>query len=315
MIVTVTGGGGFIGSNLVRRLIEGGVDVKVLDDFSTGDRRNLQGCEAAIFAGSILDSTAARAAVEGADAVVHLAALPSVPRSVADPISSHHANATGTLTMLEAVRQSGCPHFIVASSSSVYGRNPRLPKREDQVPMPASPYAVSKLAAESYALAYGECFGLDILALRFFNVYGPFQRVGHAYGAVVPAFVSAALRGQELHVNGDGTQTRDFTFVGTVVTVLEEALAQRISAPTPVNLGFGARVSLLELIATLEELIGRSVESIHDPPRPGDVHDSEADGAHLRSLFPDVTPESLESGLRSTVAWHRSLEDVSSSPH
>jgi UDP-glucose 4-epimerase len=252
-------------------------------------------------------------AIENADAVVHLAALPSVPRSMADPISSHHANATGTLTVLEAARQAGCPHMIVASSSSVYGRNPRLPKREDQVPMPASPYAVSKLAAETYALAYGECFGLDVLALRFFNVYGPFQRVGHAYGAVVPAFVSAALRNEKVHVNGDGTQTRDFTFVGSVVNVLHEALARRITAPTPVNLGFGARVSLLDLIGTLEAVIGRSVDSVNDPPRPGDVHDSEADGEHLRALFPDVTPESLEIGIRSTVQWHRTLEDISSS--
>ena len=174
----MTGGAGFIGANLVREFLVGGDTVTVLDDFSTGERMNLDGCDALIVQGSVLDAVALDEALDGAEAIVHLAARPSVPRSLADPLASHHANATGTLQVLEAARRAGEPYVIVASSSSVYGANRTMPKSEDLVPMPVSPYAVSKLATESYALSYGACFGLKVLAFRFFNVYGPYQRAG-----------------------------------------------------------------------------------------------------------------------------------------
>ncbi len=196
MRVVVTGGAGFIGANLARVLSAEGDEVVVVDDLSTGSAGNLAGVEVDLRTGSILDPEVLDAALEGADAVVHLAAIPSVPRSVADPVRSHEANATGTLLVLEAARRHGSPHVTVASSSSVYGANPEMPKREDMRCEPMSPYAVSKLATESYALAFGRCYDLETLAFRFFNVFGPLQAAGHAYAAVIPAFVSAAMAGR-----------------------------------------------------------------------------------------------------------------------
>jgi UDP-glucose 4-epimerase len=305
MKVVVTGGAGFIGANLVRELLAGGDTVTVLDDFSTGVRANLHGCNAPIVEGSVLDPVALDEALVGAQAVVHLAARPSVPRSLADPLASHHANATGTLQVLEAIRRAGEPYVIVASSSSVYGANRAMPKSEDLVPMPVSPYAASKLAAESYALSYGVCFGLNVLAFRFFNVYGPYQRAGHAYAAVVPAFVSAALAGEPLQVCGDGRQTRDFTFVGSVAAILCAAVRGRVTSDRPVNLAFGTRVSLLDLVAELEQVLDRSLHTTHGDPRSGDVRDSQADDSRLRELFPCAEAVPLRAGLRSTVDWFR----------
>ncbi len=195
--------------------------------------------------------------------------------------------------------------MIVASSSSVYGANPTLPKHEGLAPRPVSPYAASKLATESYALAWAASFGLDVLAVRFFNVFGPLQPAGHAYAAVVPAFVDAALAGRPLPVHGDGTQSRDFTFVGSVCAVLADAVARRVSDPEPMNLAFGTRVTLLEVIAELEAILGHSVDVEHQPTRAGDVPHSQADTTRLRSLFPDVEPVALAEGLRATVDWFR----------
>lgn len=305
MNVLVTGGAGFIGANLVRDLLAGGDTVTVLDDFSTGERQNLDGCDASIVEGSVLDAVALDEALVGAEAVIHLAARPSVPRSLANPLATHHANATGTLQVLEGARRAGGPQVIVASSSSVYGANRSMPKSEDLIPMPVSPYAVSKLATESYALAYGACFRLEILALRFFNVYGPYQRAGHAYAAVVPAFVSAALAGEPLQVHGDGRQTRDFTFVRSVTRILCEAARRHVTSDRPVNLAFGTRASLLDLIAELEHLLGRSLPTSHSDPRPGDVRDSQADNARLLELFPLAQAVPLRLGLSSTVDWFR----------
>ena len=193
--------------------------------------------------------------------------------------------------------------MVVASSSSVYGANRVLPAGEDLAPMPLSPYAASKLAAESYALSYARSFDLPVLVFRFFNVFGPLQRAGHAYAAVVPAFVSAALAGEALPVHGDGTQTRDFTYVGSVVRVLAEAVDRSVTAPGPVNLAFGGRASLLELAHQLGVVLGRALTLAHGPTRAGDVRDSQADQHRLRALFPDVTPVDLADGLRATVEW------------
>lgn len=308
MHVVVTGGAGFIGANLTRDLLAGGTAsrVTVVDDLSTGARENLQGVEEAeLVVGSILDADLLDGVLEGADAVVHLAARPSVPRSLEDPVASHTANATGTVELLEAVRRAAVPHLVAASSSSIYGDNPTLPKHEDLAPRPRSPYAASKLATESYVLAYAESFEVPSLVFRFFNVFGPLQPAGHAYAAVVPIFVSHALDGRALPVHGDGRQTRDFTFVGSVTAVIADALRRRVTSRQPVNLAFGSRRDLLELIATLEELLDRSLEVEHTAPRPGDVRHSQADQTRLRELFPDVEAVPFREGLSRTVDWFR----------
>lgn len=303
--VVVTGGAGFIGANLARVLtsVPWVEEVIALDDLSTGSLANLDGLDVRFVEGSVLEPALLDDLLDGAGAVVHLAAIPSVPRSVAHPVRSHEANASGTLQVLEAARRCGQPHVVLASSSSVYGANPRLPKSEDLRPMPMSPYAVSKLAAESYALAYADCYGLDVLPFRFFNVFGPLQPPNHDYAAVVPAFVSAALEDRPLLVYGDGLQTRDFTFVDTVVNTLVDAVARRVSSREPVNLAFGGRTSLLELITELEQVLDRSLPVVHEPPRPGDVRDSQADNSRLRTLFPAISPVPLAEGLRVTAAW------------
>jgi UDP-glucose 4-epimerase len=306
MKVVVTGGAGFIGANLCQVLVAAGHDTVAFDDLSTGSAANLDGSGATFVEGTILDPAALDAVLEGAAAVVHLAARPSVPRSIADPLASHTVNATGTMQVLEAVRRGSGAHVIVASSSSVYGANPAIPKAEDLVPMPMSPYAASKLAAESYALAHATSFGLDVLAFRFFNVFGPLQPAGHAYAAVIPAFVDAALAGAPLPVFGDGRQTRDFTYVGTVAAVLADAVARRLGNDRPVNLAFGSRVSLLELATMLGTILDRELELDFRPARVGDVRDSQADQTQLRALFPDIEPTGLEAGLRATVGWFRS---------
>jgi len=301
----VTGGAGFIGANLCRRLSSAGERVVALDDLSTGNLDNLRGIDVTFVEGSILDATALDGALDGATAVVHLAARPSVPRSIADPVASHLANATGTVEVLEAARRAGNVHVIVASSSSVYGANPTLPKHEDLATQPLSPYAASKLATEAYALAYQQSFGLPALAFRFFNVFGPLQPAGHAYAAVVPAFVAAALAGEPLVVHGDGKQSRDFTYVDTVTEVIADAIARRVTSPTPVNLAFGTRTDLLSLIAELEVILGTAVAVEHVETRAGDVKHSQADSTRLHELFPDVVATPLPDALRATVDWFR----------
>jgi UDP-glucose 4-epimerase len=305
MKVVVTGGAGFIGANLCRVLAEQPEvdEVVALDDLSTGSRHNLAGLDVYLVEGSILDADLLDKVVGDADAVVHLAARPSVPRSLADPMASHLTNATGTMEVLEAARRGQSPHVVVASSSSVYGDNPVLPKREDLVAMPVSPYAAGKLAAEAATLAYGRSFDLPVLAFRFFNVFGPLQAADHAYAAVVPTFVTAALRQEPLPVHGDGLQTRDFTYVGSVTAVLTEAVVRQVTHAGPVNLAFGTRISLLGLIEQLEMVLGRPVSRRHTDPRAGDVRDSQADQTRLRNLFPDIEPVGLQEGLRATVAW------------
>lgn len=308
MKVVVTGGAGFIGANLTSTLLASGEveQVVVVDDLSTGHRENLTDHPALVFRkGSVLDPELLDAAIAGADAIVHLAAVPSVPRSIDSPEASHEANATGTLRVLEAARRAGNVYTVVASSSSVYGANPQLPKSEDLKASPLSPYAVSKLAAESYTLAYQHCYGLPSLAFRFFNVFGPLQPPGHAYAAVVPTFVEQALSGRPLTVHGDGKQSRDFTYVGSVVAILHEAVRRKVTVDSPVNLAFGTRRSLNDVIAELGRLIGRDLEIAHGDPRPGDVRHSQADQGRLAALFPEVLPVDFAEGLSTTIDWMR----------
>jgi UDP-glucose 4-epimerase len=308
--VLITGGAGFIGSHVCRSLRDNGLAGRILalDDFSTGLESNLTGIAGVeIHRGSVLDETLVTRLVGEVGAVVHLAAVPAVARSLQNPRGSHDANATGTVVVLEAARRYS-RYVIVASSSSVYGRNASLPTSEDHPTRPASPYAASKLAAESYTLAYGRSFGAKVLALRFFNVFGPYQRADHAYAAVIPAFIAAALDGKPLAVHGDGTQTRDFTYVGDVMAVIADALQREVTTDSPVNLAFSTNTSLLTLIQELETLLERPLEREHGPSRGGDVHDSQADCSKLQALFPSVQPTPLRDGLRSTVEWFRQIE-------
>ncbi len=305
MKVLITGGAGFIGSNLVRYFNEKdpSAEIVVIDDFSTGYEENLDGLKASLFRGSILDEELLHEATRGVDSVVHLGALGSVPRSIARPIPSHHANATGTLNVLEAARANEVQHVVVASSSSVYGSNPVLPKSENDWTRPVSPYAASKLAAESYALAYGRSYQMKTLAFRFFNVYGPQQRAGHAYAAVIPKFLDSAMRGESLEVHGDGLQSRDFTYVDTVCDVLFSACQRQLSSEGPVNLAFGSNSTLLEVISTIERAMGAALPVIHGEARAGDVRASRSDGRLMSELFPDVRPVDLETGIQRTLEW------------
>ena len=307
MKVLITGGAGFIGANLVRALSDGpDNDIVVLDDLSFGFRSNLDGLNVTFIEGSILDEDLLATAMEGVSSVVHLAARSSVPRSIAHPMAAHEDNTTGTVRVLEAARAQGDVQVIVASSSSVYGANDTLPKHEGLAARPVSPYAASKLATEAYTLAWGHSYDMPVLALRFFNVFGPLQPPLHTYAAVIPAFLSAAMQGQPLPVHGDGTQCRDFTYVDTVVSVIVDAIQRRVSHLEPLNLAFGQKITLLEVISELEVILDRKLPVDFQPSRAGDVARSQADSSALRRLFPDITPSDFADGLRATADWFQS---------
>ncbi|AZN29226.1 NAD-dependent epimerase/dehydratase family protein [Flaviflexus salsibiostraticola] len=305
MRVLITGGAGFIGSNLAKHINkhDGATEVRVIDDLSTGYEDNLDGTNVEFIRASILDYNALVHAATCVDSIVHLAAIPSVPRSIADPVASHAANATGTLNVLEAARQAHVGHVVVASSSSVYGSNPNLPKSEFDWTRPMSPYAVSKAATEGYAIAYQFSYGLKTLAFRFFNVFGPGQAAGHAYAAVIPKFLDAALDGRAVEVHGDGLQSRDFTYVETVCAVIFSAIQNQTHSLDPVNLAYGTNTTLLSLLDEVESQLGRQIERIHTGPRTGDVRASQADNSRVRELFPHVRPVDLTEGLTATIKW------------
>ena len=304
MKILVTGGAGFIGANLVRELSDQPKnDIVVVDDLSFGFRSNLDGLDITFIEGSILDKNLLTTAMKGVSSVVHLAARSSVPRSIADPMAAHEDNATGTALVLEAARAQGSVQVIVASSSSVYGANDTLPKHEGLATRPVSPYAASKLATEAYTLAWGHSYNMPVLALRFFNVFGPLQPPLHTYAAVIPAFLSAAMQGQPLPVHGDGTQCRDFTYVDTVVAVIVDAIDRGVSHLEPLNLAFGKKITLLEVITELEVILERDLAVEYKALRVGDVARSQADSSALQRLFPDVEPFDFVDGLRATTEW------------
>lgn len=277
--ILVTGGGGFIGSNLAERLVRDGHTVRVLDNFSTGRRMNVGEIvdELEIIEGDIQSYERAHAAVKGVDVVFHQAAMPSVPRSVQDPLTSTSINAGGTLNVMLAARDAEVRRVVFASSSSVYGANPVLPKHEELQTQPFSPYAVAKLAGEGYCRTFKEIYGLESVALRYFNVFGPRQDPNSQYAAVIPNFMRAALSEERPVVYGDGEQTRDFTFVDNVVEANVLAMDAPDASGLAMNVACGQRVSLNQLLETIADITGRSREPEYRPARPGDVRHSLAD--------------------------------------
>jgi UDP-glucose 4-epimerase len=301
--VLVTGGGGFIGSHVVERLVSRGDRVRVLDNFATGNRDSLARFldDIDLVEGDIQSYERVSNAVRGCELVFHLAALPSVPRSVQDPLTSNATNVIGTLNLLLAARDAGVRRVIYASSSSVYGANAELPKREASLPLPMAPYAVSKLAGEGYCRSFTRVYGLETVALRYFNVYGPRQDPLSAYAAVIPRFIDAFLAGRRPVIYGDGEQSRDFTYVDDVVDANMRAATAEAVAGEAFNVARGRRVSLNEIVAILRDLTGRELEPIHADPRPGDVRDSEADISHAEQLLGYAPRTDLLEGLRLTI--------------
>lgn len=299
----VTGGAGFIGSNLVASLVHRGAQVRVLDNFSTGRRENLADLagDFEMVEADIRDLEAIRPAFEGVEFVLHQAAVPSVPRSVADPLTSHATNATGTVNVLLAAHDAGVRRVIVASSSSVYGDNPRLPKSEDMVPMSLSPYAASKVATEAYARTFWHVYGLETVCLRYFNVFGPRQDPASQYAAVIPKFITALLAGERPTIFGDGEQTRDFTYVGNAVQANLLATQAQGAAGGVFNIACGQRTSLNDLVRMLNELLGTDIEPIYEPARAGDVKHSLADVSAARSVLGYKPEVAFADGLRITM--------------
>ena len=303
----VTGGAGFIGSHVAERLVRDGHRVRVVDNLSTGSETNLEHLrgELEFLEGDLRDPAVCRRAVAGTELVFHLAALPSVPRSMADPLGCHDHNVNATVHLLMAARDAGTRRVVFSSSSSVYGDTPVLPKAESAEPLPRSPYASAKLAAEQYVLGFARAGMIEGVALRYFNVFGPRQRPDSAYAAVIPVFMAAARRGTPAPLNGDGGQTRDFTFIENVVhanCLAGFGPAERVSG-WPCNVGAGARTSLRELLEMVEAVSGRPVVVEHHPPRPGDVRDSLASLERAERVLGYRPSVSLEEGLRRTWEW------------
>ena len=306
MRYVVTGGAGFIGSNLVERLVTDGHEVVVLDDFSTGRRQNLAALESSIelIEGSIVDADVCRRAVRGADYVLHQAALPSVARSVADPLATHETCVTGTLNVLIAALDAGVRRVVYAASSSAYGDTAELPKHEGMVPRPRSPYAAAKLAGEQYCRAFAASYGLETVALRYFNIFGPRQDPASEYAAVIPRFVRAAMRGERPVIYGDGEQTRDFTYIGNAVSANLLACSAPLEASGEVfNIGCGANISVNELWRRIAGLLAADVEPEYEPARAGDVRDSLASLERARRVLGYAPVVELEDGLRATVEY------------
>jgi UDP-glucose 4-epimerase len=301
----VTGGGGFIGSHLAARLVELGHDVRVIDNFSTGHRSNLNGLEAEILEGDLQSYERAHQAVRGCEVVFHQAALPSVPRSIGDPLTTNAANVNGTLNVLLAARDEGVRRVVYASSSSVYGANTALPKREDMPALPISPYATAKLAGEGYCRSFGVAYGLETVALRYFNVFGPRQDPRSQYSAVIPNFITALLAGTPPTLYGDGQQSRDFTHVDNVVAANLLACEAPGVSGRVYNVACGAQITLSELLAHLRELIGSDVEPIHRPARVGEVRHSLADLTAARADLGYAPLVDVREGLRRTVDHFR----------
>jgi nucleoside-diphosphate-sugar epimerase len=302
----VTGGAGFIGSHLTEELVRRGHQVRVVDNLITGKRRNLDHILGVEFLeGDLADMSVCVRAVQGVDFVLHQAAIPSVPRSVKDPVTSNRANIDGSLNILVAARDAGVRRLVYAGSSSAYGNTPTLPKREDMPTSPLSPYALQKLVAEQYCRMFTQLYGLETVTIRYFNVFGPRQDPGSPYSGVISLFSTAVLEARRPTIYGDGEQTRDFTYVANVVDGVLRACEAPGAAGEVINVATGNRISLNGLLATLNAIAGTNVEAIHAEPRLGDVKDSLADISKANRLLGYTPLVNLEDGLKRTLAWAR----------
>jgi UDP-glucose 4-epimerase len=304
-VCLVTGGAGFIGSHLTDALVAGGHAVRVLDNFSTGHRDNLAPVRDRIelLEGDVTDPAAVRSAARGVEIVFHQAALASVPRSVADPLATHAACATGTLNVLVAARDARARRVVYAASSSAYGDSVRLPKHEDDPTRPLSPYAVAKLAGEQYCAAFTGVYGLETVRLRYFNIFGPRQSPDSAYAAVIPLFIEALTSGRSPRIHGDGEQSRDFTYVADAVQAnLKAAVAPGVAGKV-FNVACGRRSTLNQLVAHLNALLGTDIPATHSEPRPGDVRHSQADIARARAELDYRPTTDLVTGLQHCLDW------------
>jgi UDP-glucose 4-epimerase len=299
--VAVTGGAGFIGSNLTCRLISEGYQVVVIDDLSTGLLSNVDEEKSDFHQISITNLETLNRALKDCETIFHLAARGSVPRSIKNPVATHDVNTTGTLNVLEVARKSGA-HVIFSSSSSVYGRNMALPKNESMWLGPMTPYAASKLAAEGYVQAYSSAYGVPTTLLRFFNVFGPRQRPDHEYAAVIPKWIWLAMQGSPIDVYGDGSASRDFTYIDTVLDIAMMAMKERVITEGAMNLAYGNRIFLSETIEILKEYFP-DLQVNYRPERLGDVRESQNSPELLKKLFPTVVPKPFKSALAETVAW------------
>jgi nucleoside-diphosphate-sugar epimerase len=308
-VYLVTGGAGFIGSHTVEALVELGERVRVMDDLSTGSQRNLAGVADRIefVEGGVSDPEALEPAMRDVEVVLHLAAIPMPPRSVADPLGTHEVNATGALRVLVAARDAGARRVVVASSSSVYGDlAPDEPKREDMPARPLSPYGVQKLAAESYTRVFGELYDVETVALRYFNVFGPRQDPSSPYSGVVSRFITAMLAGERPTIYGDGLQTRALTYVADIVGANIAAAESTGAGGRIINIARGDRMSVLDLCALVAKIMGTDAEPVFEPPRPGDIRHSYAATGLAEEVLGWRAETSVEEGLRSTVRWYES---------
>ena len=306
-VYLVTGGAGFIGAHIVEELVRRGEQVRVLDNFSTGKRDSLTPLLDSIelIEGDMRSYHIVREAVDGVEFILHQGALPSVPRSINDPITTNDVCVGGTLNILDAARDAGVKRVVYASSSSVYGENKALPKREDMMPQPISPYAVAKLAGERYCHVFSRTYGLETVALRYFNVFGPRQDPQSAYAAFIPKFITGMLEGKELVLDGDGTQSRDFTYVSNVVEANLLAVEAEGVGGEVFNLACGSSMSLNEVVEHLQRIIGVEGKISYGPPRTGDVPMSLADIGRARERLGYEPRVSVEVGLERVVAWFR----------
>ena len=302
----VTGGAGFIGSHLAEALLSRGHRVRVVDNFVTGKRENLQPLARAEFIeGDVADPDVCRSAVKDIEYVLHQAAIPSVPKSVNDPATSHRANVEATLNLLIAARDAGVKRLVFAGSSSVYGDAATLPKREDMPPDPLSPYALQKLVSEQYCRLFTQLYGFETVTIRYFNVFGPRQDPGSPYSGVISLFATAILAGRQPTIYGDGEQTRDFTYVANVVDGVLRAVESPRAAGEAINVATGERISLKDLLTVMNRLAGTSIEPIFAPARTGDIKDSQADISKARTLLQYAPTVSFKDGLERTLEWCR----------
>ncbi|MBN1435088.1 SDR family oxidoreductase [Candidatus Fermentibacterales bacterium] len=308
----VTGGAGFIGSNMCRRLLREGCRVRILDNFSTGRRSNILDLDGDVelLEGDLRSYHTVKTAVRGIEVVYHLGALPSVPRSIADPITTNEVNVQGTLNVLHAALDEGVGRVVFASSSSIYGDSADGRKSEDMTPAPLSPYAVSKLAGETYCRVFTHVYGLETVCVRYFNVFGPYQDPGSHYSAVIPLFATAILDGRRPVIYGDGRQSRDFTYVDNVVHANLLAAESKSAAGMTMNAACGTGVSVAELARRMLELLGRpDLEPVHEPERPGEVRHSVADTTLARRLLGYEPLVCFEEGLEAALEHFRSLRE------